>query len=1048
MMEAPACKSQRAVAICYTGPRREKPLLKIPNYRGSKIALGLAVAASLDLTCNFAVAQAPATEPPVSSGAVSSSHQGEELGRIVVTGYIIPRIGEGPQPVLTLDRDFMQKQGTQAVADVINRLPGNPISFNQGFATGNNGTPGVNAPQLRGLGPEATLVLVDGLRFPTHPIPINQTNAAVDINSIPLAAIDTIEVLKDGGSATYGTDAIAGVINLRLKDSYEGFDLTSYFGISQRGDGEVWHETFVTGLSKPLGSGKFSVVAAFDYYQQGAIRAQDRSLTKTDYFKFSSKYSGNASDYNNFRLGASFPASPGSNLGNFVGQTSGNDLVVPPGTTTAPTAAPGTPGGLLVNPGFLHSGTYGFYNYNPDFWLLQPRTTRIGGLIKATYDVSDWLKFYDTFIITTNHESNESPNQGVLGGPPPLDNVGGVPVNVPTTNPFNHTGEVLQLGDFATVPFREMGAWKSDAYTRVFRNTVGAIVQLPHNWFIDGSFSYGESDASNYQYNAINLIRLQQALNGQLPGLIGQFYNPFTDQKITSPNRGALDNAIRTVQWQDYRYTLTLLDLKMGGTVWDLPSGPLRVGGGYEYRGDAWITGVDENSSHFNIAQANFPGPHRNGHRYIHSLFGEVTVPILGDKWSWPGARLLDVTFSYRYDMFSYVGNAGKPKVALRYKPFDDLTFRATYAEGLVAPTLARLFGPPLLFPSGIGAATLKVNANPNLQPQNSFGYFGELVWTPDSKDDPKSWWHWLHGFSAYADWYQIEYRNQITFFTPPTILSFGTSLPPGVSVIRSPTTGRILQFVTPFTNLNRTLTAGVDIGFSYNTKEYSWGRLDIEANGTYVYQYSQRRLVSKGTDPLTGRPRLPAFQVLQNDDNFSTAPDFKGVASVFYSKTLFGIDTFRTGLTLNYVDSYSDFYTNSKGTNPRATLTFATGVDKNGIPIHPFVHQVGSWTTFDWQISYGFGAPTVPVAETPKPGFDKEGKRIIGEQAIAPPRGEGSSGGLRHWLANTTFTFGINNIWDTRAPLTILPISFGYNSDFNASPIQRFFYVQLEKKF
>src|SRR5215831_17167898 len=97
-------------------------LLKNPNYRGSKVALGLAVAASPNLTCNFAVAQALATEPSLSSGAVSSSQQGEELGRIVVTGYIIPRIGEGPQPVLTLDKDFIQKQSSQTVANVIERL--------------------------------------------------------------------------------------------------------------------------------------------------------------------------------------------------------------------------------------------------------------------------------------------------------------------------------------------------------------------------------------------------------------------------------------------------------------------------------------------------------------------------------------------------------------------------------------------------------------------------------------------------------------------------------------------------------------------------------------------------------------------------------------------------------------------------------------------------------------------------------------------------------------------------------------------------------------
>ena len=125
---------------------------------------GLATFVGLNLLSNQLGAQTQAvTQAPVTTGAaVAAPQQGGELERITVTGYLIPRIGEGPQPVLTLDRDFMQKQGTQAVADVIQRLPGTPLTFNQGFATGNNGTPGVNAPRLRGLGPEATLVLVDG----------------------------------------------------------------------------------------------------------------------------------------------------------------------------------------------------------------------------------------------------------------------------------------------------------------------------------------------------------------------------------------------------------------------------------------------------------------------------------------------------------------------------------------------------------------------------------------------------------------------------------------------------------------------------------------------------------------------------------------------------------------------------------------------------------------------------------------------------------------------------------------------------------------------
>jgi hypothetical protein len=113
--------------------------------------IGLATSVGLNLSNQLGAQTQPVTPAPVSTGAVAAPPQGGELERITVTGYIIPRIGEGPQPVLTLDKDFMQKQATQEVAEVIKRLPGTPITFNQGFATGNNGTPGVNAPRLRGL---------------------------------------------------------------------------------------------------------------------------------------------------------------------------------------------------------------------------------------------------------------------------------------------------------------------------------------------------------------------------------------------------------------------------------------------------------------------------------------------------------------------------------------------------------------------------------------------------------------------------------------------------------------------------------------------------------------------------------------------------------------------------------------------------------------------------------------------------------------------------------------------------------------------------------
>ena len=154
----------------------------------------------------------------------------------------------------------------------------------------------------------------------------------------------------------------------------------------------------------------------------------------------------------------------------------------------------------------------------------------------------------------------------------------------------------------------------------------------------------------------------------------------------------------------------------------------------------------------------------------------------------------------------------------------------------------------------------------------------------------------------------------------------------------------------------------------------------------------------------------------------------------VRYSKRFFGIDTFRTGITMHYVGSEADTTNNFNGTNPTATLT-APG----------YVHQIGSWTTFDWQISYEFGKPEEITPEAPKAGYDQEGKRLAGEAAISP-KTEGSSWGIRSLIANTTLTFGINNVFDRRAAYSADWYQ-GYDS-METNAIQRYFYVSVEKKF
>jgi iron complex outermembrane receptor protein len=946
------------------------------------------------------VTTAPATDPVAAGG---------ELEKVTVTGYLVPRVGGGPQPVFTMDQDFITKQADQTINDVLNRYPGGLSQQNQLTIVGNGTSPGSSAYGLRALPANDTLVLIDGYRFPDYPIPINGVENFVDINSIPLAAVERIEILKDGGSATYGSDAVAGVVNVITKDTYNGADIVNYFGISQRGDYGVYHGSLTGGLSdQPLFGGKFSIVTAFDYYSQSPIESLDRWYAYGDRSKLSPKYFDQAV--------AAFPAN-----GSFSGNDTGNTYTVKPGTTgpniTADDFIITPPGGTPPNQQTLI----------PIDEQLAARETRYGGILNANYAPTNWLNFYDKFIFEHAEENTLTPNQGFSV----FD-----PIVIPANNPFNPFGESLSpsLG----VLLREFGPWDEDTVTQTLRNIVGATVQLPHEWFIDGSFLYGESDTTRTINNSVNKSALQQALNGTLPGFTGIFFNPFTDQNLNIHPNSVFYPALRTVQVEDNRTDLIQWTLKAGGTLINLPSGPFVVAGGLEYRSESLIQSNDKNSESNNIADGSFEGQLLSAQRYIRSAYGELDIPLLGGKWSWPGLRNLDIVFSERYDDYSDFGSAAKPKFALRYKPFDDLMFRASYSEGFVAPSLGQLFQAPLQFTTlitdpqnGLTYNVLQQNGgNPNLKPQTSYGYYLEALWTPGSGDE-NSWWHWAKGFSAYIDWYQIDIRNEIGTVNPQTLVGAPNAFPG--TVIRGPN-GLVQEVITNFENVGGTVTDGIDFGASYITKEYDWGKLDFEFNGTYIYKYNIRRLEGNADGSSS-------FQVLQAVDALGiSGPDLKLVASLFYSKHIFGNDYIRTGLTLNYIDSEVDGLTNFKGSLP--------AVDA-GLSPPGYQHLVGDWTTLDWQISYEFGAQAEVTPESPRPGYDKDGKRVIGEKAISP-KAEGSRWNWRTILANTTLTFGINNLGDTRPPLSAQGGNVGV-AGFDtqvATPIQRYFYVQSEKKF
>jgi iron complex outermembrane receptor protein len=234
----------------------------------------------------------PAPNETATGGAATG---GSELQQVTVTGYLLPHVGDGPQPVTTYDQTYITKTGSQNVADVLQQLPAATGNVNPGFIPGFGFQPGGASIALKGLLPSDTLVLVDGLRMPAYPFfqftPASGPFLFTDINSIPLGAIDRVDILNDGGSATYGTDAVAGVVNFVTKEGYNGADIYNYFGISQRDDYEVYHGEFTGGITQKLSQdSNISVLAVFDYYDQSPIEAIDRSKEALNYSRYSFKY--------------------------------------------------------------------------------------------------------------------------------------------------------------------------------------------------------------------------------------------------------------------------------------------------------------------------------------------------------------------------------------------------------------------------------------------------------------------------------------------------------------------------------------------------------------------------------------------------------------------------------------------------------------------------------------------------------------------------------------------------------------------------------------
>jgi outer membrane receptor protein involved in Fe transport len=911
---------------------------------------------------------------------VGENTQSEELKHIIVTGYVVPRIGDGPAPVTSLDSSYAQRRGATTVQSVLQSLPQNIGSFTPAVNAGLGGVQGASSVNLRGIGENNTLVLIDGQRQVPFPLAQNRTSNFVDINSVPLAAVDRIEILRDGASATYGADAIAGVVNIILKDEYDGADLYTHYGITQRGDGAEYRASLTGGIASKLWNdeSKFSIISALDYYELDPIRSSDRG--------FSSNPDHSSQGYNNF------------------GSASGNRLqTIDPNTGNFVLEYPRL-NGIGVKPSDFIQGSPNlmvpFYNYTP-FSNLISREQRIGDFTKIKFEPTNFLRFYDSFSYQHQEENTQTAASPVMSSDGLI---------IPADNPYNPYGQDIPI----YYRVLDAGPRQNTINIDTTRNIVGAqLFNLPNNWFIDVSYLYAESSQDNKGLNYPSISRLQNTLSGSVAGLAGQYYNPFRDNSVyRDATNTALINSAKAPVFDQARSSLAIWGLKMGGELFSLPTGTITLGLGLEHRDDKIIDHKDIYSQSNDVVGIFLASA--NGQRWVQSGYYELTVPILGDKLSFPGARLFEVVIAQRYDEYSDFGSAAKPKFSFRYKPLDDFTIRGSCSEGFRAPSIAELFsgqirgvqlGKGLVDPkTGPLSYPLVISGgNPNLKPELAYSYYLGGIWTPGSKDPAHSPVGFLNGLNVYVDYYNIEKRNNIASVDPQFILNH-ESLFPGAVVRNSG--GAVLVINDTFQNIGRLETEGFDFGLTYTTKEFVWGRADVEFNGNYIQRYVIQNLPDQPFIVRAGR----------------YMPVYRHSAQAFYSKTLFGMDTLSTGVTWNYVDSEQDQTPEPSGK----------------------VHVIGNWNTFDYQIGYSFGKAEELAPETPRPGYAMDGKKSLGEKAVSPGRDRGSSG-WRRYLADTRLVFGVNNVFDAMPPFA--DQIEGYDTR-TTNPFGRTFYVEFEKKF
>ncbi len=734
---------------------------------------------------------------------------------VSVTGSRLSRTDlQGTSPVDIISAPDLSRSGHQSLGEFLKFVPS--VSGNSTSTAVSNGGDGTATVTLRGLPANNTLVLINGQRVAFD----GMAGDSVDLNSIPTSAIDRIEILKDGASAIYGSDAIAGVINIIMKQEFDGLQVEQYVGESSRGDLQTATTNLLWGLTGERGS----LIASASYYSQDGLYSRQRAL------------SDNAD---------------GRALGGIDNRTS----ATPDSRITLPDGPVVTP---LADGSYRPATDEDLYNYRSQTSAISP-SERLAVYLAGHYQLNDKLRAH----ADVTYSSTEATIS--LASVPIYTAFEDVPLIVSSDNIYNPFGEdILDIRRrLIELPSREQENRSDNLRLNLGLSGQTNTRELSLNW--QGNLYWSRSNARESLNHLLDGQRVQRALGGadQCRGISIDGCEPLN---LFGP-AGSIDADqlayIETSAITEGYSQLFGTNLSFDTTLLELDSGPLMMAGGIDLRRERSSL-VPQNFSPDQFIIGGVSTGETRGQRSVREAYLELQIPLLYQR---PGIYSLDLEAALRHSYYSDFGHNTTPKLGLRYRPSMDLLLRSTFSRGFRAPSLDELhkggyqthafLEDPCSQPANIGVlpgcqqpsdATrnqflTEFRGDSDLKPEESRSYTLGLVWTPLA----------IPGLLVSADYFHIEQENVVDA-SPQTILNENAYFGNFDELVQRDAQGNITRLYAPFINIGERQITGVDLALRYQWNSPRYGSFTSSLNASHLSSFINKVTDNSAAIDMAGR--------------------------------------------------------------------------------------------------------------------------------------------------------------------------------------------------